>query len=342
MEIPIMMRLKEFVMRHFEKLIVCCILCTVIFTHLFVVHKMVFLNVFFLPVLVAGFILGRKGAMLTSLLSIGLVVYVTLIYPEAFQTRGIATESGKIDVILGLVIWGGFLMLAGYIVGTLYEQREKKVYELRKAYVGVLEILTKYLESADRYTKGHSLRVADTATDIATAMDLPENEVENIRVAALLHDIGKIEISTEIIHKAAALTQKERKLLDAHSEGGARLLGTVGSVLQDAIPIVLSHHDYYKNVDATTTSDKRHIPIGARIIAVADAFDAMVTDRPYRRGKPAWQALEEIERCAGTQFDPSVVTAFKTIFSELMEVETGTHEGLCPMMGNIVLEHAAV
>ena len=197
--------------------------------------------------------------------------------------------------------------------------------------MGVLEILTKYLESADRYTKGHSLRVADTSTDIAVALDLAVGEVENIRVAALLHDIGKIEISTDIIHKAASLTQKERKILNGHSEGGAEILSTVGSVLQEAIPVVLAHHRYYQDIDSVAGVGM-NIPVGARIIAVADAFDAMVTDRPYRRGKPAWQALEEIERCSGTQFDPEVVKAFKSIFSNIMEIETASPESVCPMM----------
>jgi len=328
-------RLKGFVLRHFEKLLVSCLLLIVIATHLLVVHKMVFLNIFFLPVLVAGFVLGRRGAILASFLSVGLIVYVSLIYPDMFLNTGLATQSGSVDVIVGLVIWGGFLTLAGYVVGTLYEQKERKVHELRRAYMGVLEILTKYLESADRYTKGHSLRVADTSTDIAVAMGLPEREIENVRVAALLHDIGKIEISTDIIHKAAALTQKERMLLDAHSEEGARILGSVGSVLQEAIPIVLAHHRYYRDVDSMTGEGREEIPVGARIIAVGDAFDAMVTDRPYRRGKPAWQALEEIERCAGDQFDPEVVRAFKSVFPEIMELETGTVESVCPMMGKI-------
>jgi hypothetical protein len=330
-------RFKEFVVRNFEKLLVSCLLLIVLATHLFVVHKMVFLNIFFLPVLVAGFVLGRKGAILTSLLSIGLVVYVSVIYPETFRVRGIAIESGQLDVVLGLVIWAGFLTLAGYIVGVLYEQKEKKVHELRRAYMGVLEILTKYLESADRYTKGHSLRVADTSTDIAVTMGLAEQEIEHIRVAALLHDIGKIDVSTDIIHKAAALTQKERKLLDAHSEEGARIIGTVGTVLKEAIPIVLAHHQYYRDVDAGTGVAGMQIPTGARIIAVADAFDAMVTDRPYRRGKPAWQALEEIERCAGTQFDPDVVAAFKSVFPDIMETETSRTESICPMMGLVNL-----
>lgn len=330
--------LKGFVLRHFEKLLVFCLLLIAIATHLFVVHRMVFLNIFFLPVLVAGFILGRRGALLASLLSVALIVYLAVISPDTFQSRGFTTESGRVDVILGLIIWGGFLTLAGYVVGTLYEQKERKVQELRRAYIGVLEILTKYLESADRYTKGHSLRVADTATDIAVAMGLSESEIGNIRVAALLHDIGKIEVSTDIINKAASLTERERRVLDAHSEQGAQILGSVGTVLQEAIPIVLAHHQYYQDIDSITGDGRKDIPVGARIIAVADAFDAMVTDRPYRRGKPAWQALEEIERCSDIQFDPEVVRAFRDVFPEIMEVETGGMEGICPMMGKITAE----
>ncbi|UCE18356.1 MAG: HD domain-containing protein [Gemmatimonadota bacterium] len=333
-----MERLKIFVLRNFEKILVTCLLLIVVATHLFVVHKMVFLNIFFLPVLVSGFVLGRKGAILTSLLSIALVVYVSVIYPQTFQARGLATSSGNIDVVMGLILWGGFLTLAGYVVGTLYEQKEKKVHELRRAYTGILEILTKYLESADRYTKGHSLRVADTSTDIAAAMNLPEHEIENVRVAALLHDVGKIEISTDIIHKAASLTERERKIIESHSEGGARILDSMGVVLKESIPIVLAHHHYYRDVDSTTGSGRDQIPLGARIIAVADAFDAMVTDRPYRRGKPGWLALEEIERCAGDQFDPDVVRAFKSVFPEIMEVETGGTEAVCPMMGDVERE----
>jgi putative nucleotidyltransferase with HDIG domain len=326
-------RLKEFISQHFEKMLVLSLLLIIIATHLFVVQKMVFLNIFFLPVLVAGFVLGRKGAMLTSSLSVVLVAYVAVVSPATFRSGGLTTQMGTVDIIFGLVIWGGFLTLAGYVVGTLYEQKERRVQELRRAYMGVLEIMTKYLESADRYTKGHSLRVADVSTDIAAALELAEQEIENIRVAALLHDIGKIEISTDIIHKAASLTVGERKILNCHSEGGAQILGTVGSVLRGAIPIVLAHHNYYQDIDSITGINGIRIPIGARIIAVADAYDAMVTDRPYRRGKPGWIAVEEIERCSGTQFDPTVVKAFRSIFPNIMENETAGSEATCPMMG---------
>jgi putative nucleotidyltransferase with HDIG domain len=105
-----------------------------------------------------------------------------------------------------------------------------------------LEILTKYLESSDRYTKGHSVRVSELAMDIATAMKLPRTDVENIRVAGLLHDIGKIEVSGEILLKAAELSSEEKDLMQEHTVKGGYLLSSVGSVLKDVVPIVVAHH----------------------------------------------------------------------------------------------------
>jgi putative nucleotidyltransferase with HDIG domain len=149
---------------------------------------------------------------------------------------------------------------------------------------------------------------------------LPRGEVENIRVAGLLHDIGKIEISGEILRKAAALSSEEKELLDEHSVKGAYLLSSVGSVLKEVVPIVVSHHNYFmKGTDESENKDLIKVPLGARIVAVADAFDAMTTDRPYRKGMPPWEALEEILKNAGKQFDPKVVEAFKQVIQEKME-----------------------
>ncbi len=123
-------------------------------------------------------------------------------------------------------------------MGTLYEQNEHRLQYLKSAYIGVLEILWKYLESTDRYTKGHSVRVSEWAREIAIAMEVPRSEVENIRVAGLLHDIGKIEVSGEILRKAAQLSTEEKELLDEHTVKGAYLLSAVGAVLKDVVPIV--------------------------------------------------------------------------------------------------------
>jgi len=215
--------------------------------------------------------------------------------------------------------WGGFLILASIAVGTLYEQNERRLRDLKNAYIGVLEILSKYLESTDRYTKGHSVRVSELAMEIGMAMDLTRAEVENVRVAGLLHDIGKIEISGEILRKAAQLTTEERELLDEHTVKGAYLLTSVGSVLKEVVPIVVSHHRYFADPTGETQKEFTEVPLGSRVIAVADAFDAMTSDRPYRKGVPPWEAMEEIIKNAGKQFDPGVVDAFKHVVREKLE-----------------------
>jgi putative nucleotidyltransferase with HDIG domain len=201
----------------------------------------------------------------------------------------------------------------------LYEEKEKKIKELRSAYMGILEILSKYLESADRYTQGHSVRVAHLSEDIARTMGLPPLEVENVRAAALLHDIGKIEISLDVLHKAAALTDEEKELMDSHSEKGARIISLVGGVLKEAVPIVSAHHKYFFEAKKPHSDEEGHggkeVPLGAAIIAVADAFDAMVTDRPYRSGMQPWQAFEEVEKGSGKQFHPGAVIAFKKVLA---------------------------
>ena len=200
----------------------------------------------------------------------------------------------------------------------IYDQNEHKLQDLKNAYIGIIEILAKYLESADRYTKGHSVRVAELSMATAIAMKLPQAQVDNIRAAGLLHDIGKIEISADVLQKAAQLSTEERELIDTHPAKGAYLLASVGDVLKEVVPIVIAHHKYFMNTIDSNNRDIQKIPLGARIVAVADVFDAMTTDRPYRKGMPSWQALEAIVAKSGKQFDPGVVEAFKRVVSERM------------------------
>jgi HD-GYP domain-containing protein (c-di-GMP phosphodiesterase class II) len=138
-------------------------------------------------------------------------------------------------------------------------------------------------------------------------------------VAGLLHDIGKVEISGEILRKAAALSTEEKELIDSHAVKGAYLLTSVGSVLKEVVPIVVAHHKYFIDTLDENEKDTKKIPLASRIIAVADSFDAMTTDRPYRKGKPPWEALDEIVSNAGKQFDPEVVAAFKQVVSSHLE-----------------------
>jgi len=309
-----MERFKQFVQQHFEKILVVIILLAAFGGTYFVEEKFIILNFYYLPVLTAGYFLGRRMGLLTAVFSILVVVISALLFSQS--------SLGKqefVNTLIQLMSWGGFLILASVAVGTLYEQNERRLQDLRDAYVGILEILSKYLESTDRYTKGHSVRVSEWAMEIAVAMGLHRREVENIRVGGLLHDIGKIEVSGEILRKAAELTSEEKELMDEHSVKGAYILTAVGSVLKEVVPIVISHHKYFMSTIDGSGQELAKIPLGSRILAVADAFDAMTTDRPYRKGMPPWEALEEIVNKAGKQFDPEVVEAFKRVIKEKLE-----------------------
>ena len=308
-----MEKFKNFTVRHFEEIIVVAILLATVAINLFTVYKIAFLQLYYLPILIAGYILGKR-AVLFAILSILTVSLFMVFFPNFYFHPSIANR-GKFDIIFNVLIWSGFLILTASIVGKLYEEKEKKIVDLQNAYVGVLEILTKYLESADRYTQGHSIRVSQLATEIAIAMGFSRNEVENIKTAGLLHDIGKIDVSMDIIQKASSLNDEERAVLQSHPEKGVQIVASVGPVLKEAIPLILAHHNYFMH-DENKSEDKKNlksIPIGARVIAVADTYDAIITDRPYRRGKSPWEAVEEIEKNSGAQFDPAVVEAFKRV-----------------------------
>ncbi len=311
-----MERVKQFIVWHFEKILVGIILILAFIGMYYVEEKTVVLNLFYLPALIASYFLGRRLGVLSAFLSILAVMVCALLYPQRFSP-----DLGSVRGFAILSSWGGCLILASFAVGTLYERNERRLRDLKNAYVGILEILSKYLESTDPYTKGHSVRVSEYASDTAVAMNLPRAEVETIRVAGLLHDIGKIEISGDVLRKAAALTTEERELVDMHPVGGARILSAVGEVLREVVPIVVAHHEYFvETLDGKDNGDTGKIPLGARIVAVADSFDAMTSDRPYRKGMPPWDALQVLVAKAGGQFDPEVVEAFKGVVAQKMEI----------------------
>ncbi|MDH4266723.1 MAG: HD domain-containing protein [Deltaproteobacteria bacterium] len=309
-----MERFKQLVIGHFERILVGLILLVAFIGTYFIEEKSIILNFYYLPVLVAGYLLGQRMGLLTAILSILAVLLCVFIFPERFL--------GSKQILHNFALlssWAGFLILASIVVGTLYELSERRMLDLKKAYIGILEILSKYLESTDRYTKGHSLRVSEFSQEIAIAMGLSKTDVENIRAAGLLHDIGKIEISGEVLRKAADLSMEERALINTHAAKGANILSSVGAVLNEVVPIVLAHHKYFMDDFEAGANEQIQIPLGARIVAVADSFDAMVTDRPYRKGMPPWKALDELRVKAGTQFDPQVVEAFKRVIAEKIE-----------------------
>ena len=193
-------------------------------------------------------------------------------------------------------------------MGTLYEHRSAQLRELRDTYNGVLMLLRHFI-SKDKYTENHCYRVSVYAARIAARLDLGTDRIEDIRAAALLHDIGKLEISRELLYKAARLTKEEFEHVQLHVEKGVEMLESVGGSLRRVLPIVLAHHDKF---DGTGYHPLRgeEIPIEARIISVADVYDALTSDRPYRKAMSPFDAKEILLKGRGTDFDPRVIDAF--------------------------------
>jgi len=182
---------------------------------------------------------------------------------------------------------------------------------LKETYDGTLEALVTALDARDRETKGHSTRVMDYTLDIARRVGLqPDTSAwENLRRAALLHDVGKIGVSDFILHKPGPLTDEEWKEMRRHPIIGYEMLKGVRFLAAPA-EIVYSHHERFDGKGYPRALAGENIPLGARIFAVADTFDAMTSDRPYRRALPWETARDEIVRQRGTQFDPQAVDAF--------------------------------
>jgi putative nucleotidyltransferase with HDIG domain len=166
------------------------------------------------------------------------------------------------------------------------------------------------VDSRDVYTGSHSQRVAQLSGRIAARLGLPEEEVELARLAGSLHDLGKLAIPEEILRKPAALSDPERLVLERHPQIGFRMLESLG--VDPVAEWVLRHHERWDGAGYPDGLAGETIPLGARIVFVADAFDAMTSDRVYREPLTHEQAVEELRRCAGSQFDPGVVAAFVT------------------------------
>ncbi|MCL5676799.1 MAG: diguanylate cyclase, partial [Firmicutes bacterium] len=178
--------------------------------------------------------------------------------------------------------------------------------------------LAKIEEMKDAYTRGHSERLRDYAMEVGQVLGLGETDLQNIAYGAMLHDIGKVAIPSELLHKPGELTLQEQRIMRMHPIFGEAIVADV-ELLQGARSIIRHHQERY---DGRTSGDRPgypdglkggEIPLGARIIAVVDAYDAMTTDRPYRSGMKPEDALAELRANAGTQFDPDVVRVFENI-----------------------------
>ena len=191
---------------------------------------------------------------------------------------------------------------------SLEEKVGVQTSEIRKLFLGAIEALVFALEAKDKYTGGHSRRVAESAVAIGNQLGLTEDEIADLRWAGLLHDVGKIAVDQMIQNKPGSLTPEEYEHIMIHAQVGAGIVKPV--VNNRVVAIIEHHHDHYSGGGLHQTITHEQIPLGARILTVADSYDAMTSDRPYRSALSITEALAEIERCIGTQFDPVVASAF--------------------------------
>ncbi|HEY4484967.1 MAG TPA: HD domain-containing phosphohydrolase [Nitrospiria bacterium] len=181
--------------------------------------------------------------------------------------------------------------------------------ELKEAFYGTAEALGDAIEAKDAYTAGHTRRVLSYSMMMGRRLELSDEELERLKLAALLHDIGKIGIEDSILRKPGRLDDSERKRMEEHTIIGPKIVARVKQ-LRKVVPGIMHHHEEFDGSGYPKALKGEQIPLTSRIISVADCFDAMTTDRPYRKGLSIKTALDEIHKMAGTQFDGKVVRAF--------------------------------
>lgn len=190
--------------------------------------------------------------------------------------------------------------------------------KIRALFLGAVQSLASALEAKDKYTAGHSQRVSDLAIEIGRKLTMSTDELDDLRCAALLHDIGKIAVDSTIQNKPGKLNSQEYEHIMRHTQIGPDIVKPL--VNEAIVEMIKHHHDRYDGRGLNRNLSGENIPLGARIIAVADTIDAMTSDRPYRKGMPREQALEEIKRCSGSQFDPKVAYALLELCSAPCEL----------------------
>jgi len=193
---------------------------------------------------------------------------------------------------------------------------------LQNFYLEMVQTLARAIDAKDSYTHDHADRARRYARLIAQKLNLPEVMIRHIEYAALMHDIGKIGIDENILHKTGKLTPEERENINRHPSIGNRIIAPV-AFLSPVAPMVLYHQEWFNGQGYPEGLAGEEIPLGARIVAAIDAYDAITSDRPYRKALPKEVAVDELQKGSGTQFDPKVVKVFLEILQEEEKAGTG-------------------
>lgn len=290
--------------------------------------KMVALNLFFLPIVLSGYYLGRTSAGVLAVLCALAVMIVT-----TFDTSGFAAYNSPLTVGLALTVWAAVLGLTAILVGTLCDERAKQAQELHVAYVGVVEVLSKYLQSGDPKNKARSTRIAEMCQTVGEEMRLSRKQVDDIRVGALLYSLGNVEITTKLITKAVNTLESTPHTGDRHTFLGTDLAHSLGSVLQDAVPLLMNQDD---GVSDSMSGVREHqgdageVPLGARVIRAVRAFDALTVDAFGEEARPVEEVLQELRKERSDEFGMDVLDAVERVTRKTSSTKTAPQPALVP------------
>jgi hypothetical protein len=272
-------------------------------------YKMVILYLFFLPVVLGAFFLGRYSAGVLSLFCVICSSLVTLSQMEDFT-------SSVSPLILGLAItvWAAVLGLTALLTGTLSDDRLTKAKELHEAYVGVVEVLAQYLQSAHPRLKARSVRVAELSQQVAAAIGLSPRQIDDIRVAALLFDVGKIEVTTRMIRRAVEAVDEEPHLPAQGTFQGMDLMLSLGTILSGVIPLLRSQTENSSEVDySPQRRDAFEVPFGARIIRIVRSYLALADGGPQKRAPHPNEIIQQLCSESTSKEDDRVLAALVSI-----------------------------
>jgi hypothetical protein len=285
--------------------IICIALCCLLYRvgH----YRMVVLNLFYLPVVLAAFFLGRYHA---GILALFCVMSVSVVV--ALNLHSFAAFMSPLVIGLALAIWGAVLGINAILVGTLSDENSHKIEELHDAYVGVVEVLGRYLNSADPKLKVQAARVSELSQQVASKMRLSDKEIDDIRVAALLQDIESIEVTARVIRKAVGdLSNDKRMNPEEHTFNGSDLVHSLGSVLTGAMPLLLDHHIGLNVEDGEESISPVEPVLGAKILRTVrrylnlisqgsdpvhprDAINTLKHDLEFEHHPAVLHALEQV------------------------------------------------
>lgn len=233
---------------------------------------------------------------------------------KRLEIQGYCEKSDKFDQLLLLIESGIKSIEQMNTIKTINKQLHDKNEELERAYLDTIGILRQTVEAKDPYTRGHSDRVSEYSVLIGKKLGLDEKTLHILKIGGLFHDIGKIGIPDSILLKESKLSDEEYSQIKNHPMIGVHMLGDA-AIFTDILPIVKHHHERYDGRGYPSQLVGDDIPYVARIAAVADTFDAMISKRSYRDSLPIDVVRAEIERCSGTQFDPNIAKVFLDIMN---------------------------